>query len=54
MKTFKSFIKMQLNVNYGISALKYRFARKRKSWEPVLIGVAIIVSMIRSWVCTLP
>jgi ABC-2 type transport system permease protein len=47
MKTFKSFIKMQLNVNYGISALKYRFAReKKKRWEPVLIGVAIIVSMI--------
>lgn len=47
MKPFAAFVKMQLNVNYGISALKYRFTReKKKRWEPVLVGVAIIVSLI--------
>ncbi len=38
---------MQLNVNYSISALKYRFTReKKKLWEPVLIGVAIMISFL--------
>ena len=38
---------MQLNINYSISALKYRFTReKKKRWEPVLIGAAIIVSLL--------
>ncbi len=47
MKPFISFIKMQLNVNYGISALKYRFTReKKKLWEPVLIGAVILVSLL--------
>lgn len=47
MKPFISFIKMQLNVNYGISALKYRFTReKKKLWEPVLIAAAILVSLL--------
>jgi ABC-2 type transport system permease protein len=47
MKPFLSFIKMQLNVNYSISALKYRFTReKKKLWEPVLIGVAIMISFL--------
>ncbi len=47
MKPFLSFIKMQLNVNYGISALKYRFTReKKKRWEPVLIGAAILISFL--------
>ena len=47
MKPFTSFIKMQLNVNYGISALKYRFTReKKKLWEPILIAVAILVSVL--------
>ncbi|NLK87050.1 MAG: hypothetical protein GX279_06115 [Clostridiaceae bacterium] len=47
MKPFLSFIKMQLNVNYGISALKYRFTReKEKLWEPVLVGVVILVSLL--------
>jgi|GEM_PF-6090840 len=46
-KPFFSFIKMQLNINYSISALKYRFTReKKKRWEPVLIGAAIIVSLL--------
>ncbi len=47
MKPFAAFIKMQLNVNYGISALKYRFTReKKKLWEPVLIAVVIAVSIV--------
>lgn len=47
MKPFTAFVKMQLNVNYGISALKYRFTReKKKRWEPVLVGAAIILSLI--------
>lgn len=47
MKPFAAFLKMQLNVNYGISALKYRFTReKKKLWEPVLIAVVIAVSLI--------
>ena len=44
-KAIYSFRKMQLNVNYGISALKYRFMReKNKRWEPILVGVALIFS----------
>lgn len=47
MKPFTSLIRMQLNVNYSISALKYRFTReKKKRWEPILIGVAIILSLL--------
>lgn len=47
MKPFAAFLKMQLNVNYGISALKYRFTReKKKLWEPVLIAVVIAVSLV--------
>ena len=47
MKPFTSYIKTQLNVNYGISALKYRFTReKRKLWEPILIAVAIFVGLV--------
>jgi ABC-2 type transport system permease protein len=47
MKPFLSFIKMQLNVNYSISALKYRFTReKKKRWEPILIGMVIVVSLL--------
>jgi len=47
VKPFLSLIRMQLNVNYGISALKYRFTReKKKRWEPVLIGLAIVVGLV--------
>lgn len=47
MKPFAAFIKMQLNINYSISALKFRFTReKKKLWEPVLIGVAILLSLL--------
>ena len=31
VKPFLSLIRMQLNVNYGISALKYRFTREKKN-----------------------
>lgn len=47
MKPFTAFLKMQLNVNYGLSALKYRFTReKKKLWEPILIGAAILISVL--------
>jgi len=47
MKPFASFVKLQLNVNYGISALKYRlFREKKKRYEPVLIILAIVFSFI--------
>lgn len=47
MKPFLSFLKLQLNVNYGLSALKYRFTReKKKLWEPVLIGAVILLSFL--------
>ncbi len=47
MKPFTAFIKMQLNVNYGFSALKYRFTReKKKRWEPILIAAIIILSFL--------
>ncbi|HEX2946382.1 MAG TPA: hypothetical protein VHT96_10550 [Clostridia bacterium] len=47
MKPFNAYLKMQLNVNYGISALKYRFTReKKKVWEPILIGAAILISLL--------
>jgi len=47
MKPFNAFLKMQLNVNYGFSALKYRFTReKKKAWEPILIGAAILIGLV--------
>jgi len=46
MKTFLTLVKTQLNLNFGISALKYRFTKeKKKRWEPILIGIAIIASI---------
>jgi len=47
MKTFWTLVKTNLNVNFGISALKYRFTReKKKRWEPVLIAVGLIVGLV--------
>lgn len=44
MNTFVTLVKTQLNLNFGISALKYRFTReKKKRWEPILIAFAILV-----------
>ena len=38
-----SVIKTALNVNFGISALRYRFVKeKKKRWEPIVSGIAII------------
>ncbi len=43
MNTMLSLIKLQLNSNFGISALKYKFTKeKKKRWEPVLIGLSIL------------
>jgi len=44
MRKFLTLLKINLNLNFGISALKYRFTReKKKRWEPILIAFAIIV-----------
>lgn len=46
MNPFISLVKTQLNLNFGISALKYRFFKeKKKRWEPILIIVAIIAGI---------
>ncbi|MGI6706076.1 MAG: putative ABC transporter permease subunit [Clostridia bacterium] len=43
MKTLWLLLKIHLNVNFGISALKYRFFKeKKRRWEPLLIGAAIL------------
>jgi len=43
MNTFFTLVKTQLNTNFGISALKYKFTKeKNKLWEPFVIGFAII------------
>lgn len=44
MKMFLTLVNTHLNLNFGISALKYRLRKeKSKRWEPILIGVAIVV-----------
>ncbi len=46
MNPFISLLKVNLNNNFGISALKFRFAKeKKKRWEPLLIGISIIVGI---------
>lgn len=46
MRTLLTLVKTGLNVNFGISALKYRFTvEKRKRWEPILIGVSILIGL---------
>ena len=43
MNRLYSLFKMQLNMNFSISALKYRFTReKKKRWEPFVIAAAIL------------
>lgn len=43
MSTFLALIKVNLNTNFGISALKYRYTKeKKKRWEPILIALSII------------
>lgn len=44
MKRLFMLFKIQLNVNFGISALRYRFTReKKKRWEPIAILCGIIL-----------
>jgi ABC-2 type transport system permease protein len=44
MKKFLALLKISLNTNFGISALKYRYTKeKKKLWEPILIALSIIV-----------
>lgn len=46
MKTFLTLVKTGLNVNFGISALKYQFTvEKRKRWEPILVGISILIGL---------
>ncbi len=41
-----SLIKTQLNINFGISALKYRFTKeKKRRWETILIALAILMGV---------
>lgn len=56
MKTFFSLFKMSLNLNFGISALKYRFRKeKNKLWEPILIGITVSlgIGMLIAFICFL-
>ena len=44
MKQFIYLLKTSLNVNFGISALRYRFTKeKNRLWEPILIFLSIIL-----------
>lgn len=43
MREFISLLKTQLNIYYGISAMKYRFAKKKDLWEVILAVFGIIV-----------
>lgn len=46
MRIFIDLLKLQLNVNFGLSALKYRFTKEKKRlWEPVLIGLSAFVGI---------
>jgi len=43
MKEFMSLLKLNLNLNFGLSALKYRLTKeKKKRWEPILIALGVI------------
>lgn len=43
MRGLGSLIKMHLNVNFGISAIKYKyFKQKKELWQPVIFLIAII------------
>ena len=44
MKIFLTLLKTNLNVFFGISALKYRFTKsKKRLWEPILVAFSILV-----------
>lgn len=43
MNEFIALLKINLNLNFSISALKYRYTKEGKSkWEPILIGIGIL------------
>lgn len=47
MSAFLSLLIINLNLNFGISALKYRYTREGKpKWEPVLIAAGILVGAV--------
>jgi ABC-2 type transport system permease protein len=47
MKVFISLTKLNLNLNFGLSALKYRFTKeKKKRWEPILALLGVIVGFV--------
>jgi len=47
MKVLFSLIKTSLNINFGISALKYRFTKEKKRlWEPILVFISIIIGFV--------
>lgn len=46
MKVLLSLIKTNLNVNFGISALKYRFTKEKKRlWEPILLLLSVLIGL---------
>ena len=46
MNKLRSLLKTQLNMNFGISALKYSFKKeKNKRWEPIAILMALLVGI---------
>lgn len=46
MRVLLSLIKTNLNINFGISALKYRFTKEKKRlWEPILVLISIILGL---------
>lgn len=46
MKVLLALIKTNLNVNFGISALKYRFTKeKKKLWEPILVLLSLLIGL---------
>ncbi len=46
MRMLLKLTKISLNVNFGLSALKYRFTKeKKKLWEPIAIGIAILFAL---------
>ncbi|NTV88921.1 MAG: hypothetical protein HGA22_00925 [Clostridiales bacterium] len=46
MKILLSLIKLQMNSNFGISSLKYRFTKEKgRIWEPILIALSILLGV---------
>lgn len=43
MREFSSLLKTQLNVNFGFSAIKYKYIRQKKElWQPILFIIAML------------